>query len=47
MPRILVVDDEPHILEVVQAYLLRDGYAVSTATDGRRPWSSSMPRNPS
>jgi DNA-binding response OmpR family regulator len=34
MPRILVVDDEPHITDVVSAYLLRDGHEVSTATDG-------------
>jgi DNA-binding response OmpR family regulator len=34
MPRILVVDDEPHILEVVQAYLRRDGHDVRTAADG-------------
>jgi DNA-binding response OmpR family regulator len=34
MARILVVDDEPHILEVVRAYLERDGHNVATATDG-------------
>ena len=34
MARILVVDDEPHILEVVRAYLVREGHAVSTAADG-------------
>ena len=34
MARILVVDDEPHILEVVRAYLERDGHDVATATDG-------------
>jgi len=34
MARILVVDDEPHILEVVRAYLARDGHDVSTAVDG-------------
>jgi DNA-binding response OmpR family regulator len=32
--RILVVDDEPRILEVVRAYLEREGYGVSTAQDG-------------
>jgi two-component system OmpR family response regulator len=31
---ILVVDDEPHIVEVVRAYLARDGHDVATATDG-------------
>jgi len=34
MARILVVDDEPHILDVVRAYLSRDGHQVETASDG-------------
>lgn len=33
--RILLVDDEPRVREVVAAYLLRDGYRVQTAADGR------------
>ncbi|MFQ5576203.1 MAG: winged helix-turn-helix domain-containing protein [Anaerolineae bacterium] len=33
-PRILVVDDEPNILEVVELYLQREGFAVSVAADG-------------
>ena len=33
-PRILVVDDEPVVLEVVERYLQREGFAVSTAPDG-------------
>ncbi len=32
--RILLVDDEPRVREVVAAYLLRDGYQVQTAADG-------------
>jgi two-component system response regulator ResD len=32
--RILVVDDEPSIVEVVQLYLSREGYTVITAADG-------------
>jgi two-component system OmpR family response regulator len=36
MARILVVDDEPHILEVVRAYLTREGHDVSTEVDGER-----------
>jgi DNA-binding response OmpR family regulator len=31
---ILVVDDEPSILDVVGAYLKREGFAVATATNG-------------
>ena len=34
MARILVVDDEPHIVDVVSAYLVREGYEVTTASDG-------------
>jgi DNA-binding response OmpR family regulator len=34
MARILVVDDEPHILDVIGAYLARDGHVVLTASDG-------------
>ncbi len=31
---VLVADDEEHIVEIVRAYLERDGYAVETAGDG-------------
>jgi DNA-binding response OmpR family regulator len=33
-PRILVVDDESIVTEVVERYLLREGYVVRTASDG-------------
>src|SRR6185295_11133906 len=33
--RVLVVDDEPIVTEVVQRYLIREGYQVSVAADGR------------
>jgi DNA-binding response OmpR family regulator len=36
MARILVVDDEPRIVEVVRAYLEREGHDVDTAGDGDR-----------
>jgi DNA-binding response OmpR family regulator len=32
--RILVVDDEPPVLEVLKLYLSRDGFRVHTASDG-------------
>jgi len=38
MARILVVDDEPHITEVVSAYLVREGHQVDTAGDGDRAY---------
>ena len=34
MKTILVVDDEPHIVELLRLYLEREGYAVVAATDG-------------
>ncbi len=34
--RVLVVDDEPMVREVVTAYLERDGFRVAEAADGRR-----------
>jgi two-component system alkaline phosphatase synthesis response regulator PhoP len=33
-PKILVIDDEPGIINLVSAYLEREGYEVHTATDG-------------
>ena len=35
MPRILVVDDEIPLTEVISAYLINAGYFVDTANDGR------------
>jgi DNA-binding response OmpR family regulator len=33
---VLVVDDEPGIIEIASAYLRRDGFTVRTATTGKR-----------
>jgi len=33
-PRVLVVDDEPPIVELVRGYLEREGFAIDTASDG-------------
>ncbi|TNE88787.1 MAG: response regulator transcription factor [Deltaproteobacteria bacterium] len=35
MPEILIVDDEPHLREIVRYALEREGYAVREASDGR------------
>ena len=35
-PKILVVDDEERIVEIVRAYLEKDGYRVVAARDGRQ-----------
>lgn len=34
VPRVLVVDDEPGIVNAIKAYLEQEGYAVSVAADG-------------
>lgn len=34
MPKILIIDDEPSILNLVSAYLKPEGYEVYTASDG-------------
>lgn len=36
MKKILIVEDEPKIVELVRRYLERDGYQVSVAEDGRK-----------
>ena len=36
MPKVLVVDDEPKILKIVEHCLIREGYEVITALDGRQ-----------
>ena len=33
-PQILVVDDERHIIELIQLYLAREGFAIETANTG-------------
>jgi len=39
MPTILVVDDEPNIIELARLYLEREGYRIVTASDGREALS--------
>ena len=36
--KILVADDERHIVEGLQMLLADDGYQVETATDGKTAW---------
>ena len=45
--RVLVVEDDPNTLEIVELYLRRDGYEVLAARDGmegRLPCSRSKAR---
>ncbi len=46
MARILVVDDEPHIVDVVMAYLIREGHLVDTAADGDRAFELARTTRP-
>jgi DNA-binding response OmpR family regulator len=45
-PRILVVDDDPTVAEVVAGYLDRAGYAVDRADDGPTALTSAAARRP-
>jgi two-component system OmpR family response regulator len=46
MPRILVVDDEPHIVDVIRAYLVREGHVVDVARDGDAALASARANSP-
>ena len=43
---VLVVDDEPGIIEIASAYLRRDGFTVRTATTGRRALDAVATQHP-
>jgi two-component system, OmpR family, response regulator ResD len=45
-PRVLVVDDEPIVREVLQRYLSRGGFQVETAADGRQALDALNERPP-
>ena len=46
MPRILVVDDEPNIIELAKLYLEREGYQVEGVANGNDALSSQSAANP-
>ncbi len=35
-PTVLVIDDDPHVLEIVSLYLGKEGFHVTTASDGEK-----------
>jgi DNA-binding response OmpR family regulator len=43
---VLVVDDEPGIIEIASAYLRRDGFTVRTASTGRRALDAARTQMP-
>ena len=46
MKKILVVDDEKKIVEILQAYLERDGYQVIAAFDGKTALALALKQHP-
>jgi two-component system OmpR family response regulator len=46
MKKILVVDDEKKIVEIIQAYLERDGYQVISAFDGKTALTLALSQHP-
>ena len=46
MKKILVVDDEKKIVEIIQAYLERDGYQVIAAFDGKNALALALKQHP-
>nr|NIO06704.1 response regulator [Deltaproteobacteria bacterium] len=39
MPKLLVVDDEPNIIELAKLYLAREGYQVEAVSTGQEALS--------
>ncbi len=46
MPRILVVDDEPQIVDLLRSYLARDGFDVDEAADGEAAFAAFLRLRP-
>lgn len=46
MKKILVVDDEKKIVEIIKAYLEREGYQVAAAYDGKSALEAARNQNP-
>lgn len=46
MQKILVVDDEKRIVEIIKAYLEREGYSVLTAYDGKTALELALSQTP-
>ena len=42
MADVLIVDDEPGVLELPQHFAVDEGYSVATANNDRRRWPCSM-----
>jgi formate transporter len=45
-PSILVVDDDPDFVEIMRTILTKEGYAISTAANGREAWNLMSQKKP-
>ncbi|MBN1657419.1 MAG: formate transporter FocA [Anaerolineae bacterium] len=45
-PAILVVDDDPDFVQITRTILLKEGYGVSTASNGAQAWEAMMKTKP-
>lgn len=43
---VLVIEDDPHVQEILRLYLEKDGYKVAAATDGRQGLAMARESNP-
>lgn len=46
MPKILIADDEPDILEIMQKKVAAAGYEVTAASDGQLAWEKIVTEHP-
>jgi len=46
MPKVLIVEDEPHLLDLYRMELEDEGYKVATATDGPKALTATQEFNP-
>jgi len=46
MPRILIADDEPDVLQIMAKQVARAGYEVITAPDGQLAWEKIVAQRP-
>jgi len=46
VPAILVVDDDPDFVQITRTILLKEGYGVSTASNGTEAWGAMMKTKP-
>ena len=43
LDKVLIVDDDKNICDLLRLYLEKEGYSVILSTTGRKLWASSTP----